>query len=146
MSAGTGITHSEFNGSGEDMLKFLQIWIIPERLGAEPRYGQATVGPIAPNTIRTVVGPKGTGTPLWINQQAWLSMGHATSKEKLIYNRRQDRNGVFIFAINGSITVGGNAESHYLAERDGLGIVDTSRLEITADADATFIVIDVPVG
>jgi len=39
MSAGTGITHSEYNGSNSDLLRFLQIWILPDRKGHTPRYG-----------------------------------------------------------------------------------------------------------
>ncbi|MEY3385486.1 MAG: hypothetical protein RIR53_297, partial [Bacteroidota bacterium] len=49
-------------------------------------------------------------------------------------------------AVNGTIAVGGESESHHLGKRDGLGVVDASRLEITAEADTSFIIIDVPMG
>ena len=68
---------------------------------------------------------------------------HASAPE---HGDHRDGNGIFIFAVNGSITVGGESESHHLGKRDGLGVIDASSLEITADTDATFIIIDVPMG
>ena len=145
MSAGTGVTHSEFNGSAMDLLKFLQIWIIPERLGVEPRYDQTHVGVIEPNTIKTIVGPQDAGAPLWINQHAWLSMGRTTANSSVDYHPRRAGNGIFIFVISGALRIGGDDGPHLLGARDGLGVVDVAHLTIDSDTDAQFIVIDVPV-
>lgn len=62
MSAGTGIRHSEFNGSGEEPVHFLQIWILPEREGLVPRYDQAAFQEAdLRNRLRLIASPDGAG-------------------------------------------------------------------------------------
>ncbi|MBM4177806.1 MAG: pirin family protein [Ignavibacteria bacterium] len=146
MSAGSGITHSEYNGSSTDALKFFQIWIIPNEANVEPRYDQATIGPIASNTITTVVGPKNTGLPLWIHQQAWLCFGHVAQGERLQYDRRGNDTGVFTFVIDGALRVTGADGEATLGMRDGIGVLDEPMLTYTSNATSQFIVIEVPLA
>jgi redox-sensitive bicupin YhaK (pirin superfamily) len=144
MSAGTGITHSEFNGSSTNGLKFLQLWIIPERANVEPRYEQVHIEPLTPNEIKTVIGPQGAGTPLWINQQAWLSLARTSSNGVVTYTKQKGDSGVFVFVTDGSVDVAGDTASVSLSKRDGLGITNADVLAFTSNGDAQFIVIEVP--
>jgi redox-sensitive bicupin YhaK (pirin superfamily) len=139
MSAGTGLTHSEFNGSSTDYLKFLQIWIIPNTVGVEPRYDQRSFSP-AMNMITTVVGPKGGNAPLWINQHAWLSLIKMEAGKGLSYTSHRTGNGLFLFTINGTLDVNG----HTISDRDALGLDDVSSITINADTDVYAVLIDVP--
>lgn len=68
MSAGTGIRHSEFNASTTDPLHFLQIWIIPEHRGGEPRYAQKDFSGAGGHTL--LVSPDGRDGSLPIRQDA----------------------------------------------------------------------------
>lgn len=70
MTAGTGVTHSEMNGSKTEPVHFLQIWIVPSQAGTPPRYGQADFGR-TPGVVR-VVSPDGAGGSLAIGQDATL--------------------------------------------------------------------------
>jgi len=144
MSAGTGITHSEFNGSSTNDLKFLQLWIIPERANVEPRYEQTHIEPLAPNEIITVIGPRESGNPLWINQQAWLSMARTASNGTVTYTKQRGDSGVFVFVTDGSVDVAGETSSISLSKRDGVGFMDADVLTFTSKIDAHVIVIEVP--
>ncbi|MBC8124469.1 MAG: pirin family protein [Candidatus Kapabacteria bacterium] len=140
MSAGTGLTHSEYNGSATDFLKFLQIWIVPNERNVEPRYDQVHLGEKANNTLYTVVGPKNGDAPLWITQNAWLSVSKLTSNTTVTYKAHGDATGMYVFVIDGSIKI----DNTVVGSRDAISITDTTTLDIAADGDAYFIVIEVP--
>lgn len=140
MSAGTGITHSEYNGSATDPLKFLQIWIIPQERGVTPRYDQVSVGDLDRNAVHTIVGPNDAGLPLWIHQRAYLSIARLDQGASVSYATRDAGNGVFTFVIDGSVDVQGTS----LAARDAVGIDGTERIDITAQQDSYVVIIDVP--
>ena len=73
MSAGHGIEHSEFNDSDSVPVHFLQLWIQPDRLNAEPAYGQVHFDPDARRARWAVLAsPSGEQDSLAIRQQAWL--------------------------------------------------------------------------
>lgn len=138
MSAGTGITHSEYNGSAEEALKLLQIWIIPERRDVEPRYEQMAVP--TENGITTIVGPQDQGLPLWINQQAYMSLVRLPRGEKATYALRNDGNGVLAFVIEGAMKVGDDT----MQRRDTIGITDVGQLGIEAVDDVYAVLIETP--
>lgn len=77
MSAGTGITHSEFNPSPTEELHLLQIWILPEAKGITPTYSQGIVeDKLVPNEFTTVLTRTGEGGTLSIHQD--VNMGIAS--------------------------------------------------------------------
>lgn len=139
MSAGTGLTHSEYNGSPTEALKFLQIWIIPHTKGVTPRYDQQSFA-LSANTITTVVGPNDGSAPLWINQDAWLSLVKLDAGHAVTYTSRRQDNGLFTFLIEGTADVNG----HQLQRRDAIGIDDVQSITLTAATDTYAVVIDVP--
>lgn len=143
MSAGTGITHSEYNASEEKNTEFLQIWIIPDRENVTPRYDTARISNmIRRNEITEIVSPyPGQGKGLWIYQQAWICIGEFTQNTHHIYHLKSSHSfGVYVFVIEGSIV----AEGSVLNRRDGQGIYDTQTFGIITREDAKVLFIEVP--
>lgn len=140
MSAGSGITHSEFNASDEEAVNFLQIWVLPKKRNIEPRYEQKTFLPSErSNKFQTVVAPD-NDKAVWINQDAWFSLGNFDRTYKTEYKLNRAGNGVYVFVIEGSITV----NDQQLNKRDALGISEVEKLDITSNATSEILLIEVP--
>ena len=139
MTAGKGVFHSEFNSSGTEILKFYQIWFIPNERGIEPSYDQKNF-PIekSKNELKLIVsGDKNDGV-LFINQNAKLLIGNFDKGFNLPYFVENGR-GIYIHIINGTVDVNGrNAGSG-----DALRITDESSLEIKAVEKSSFLFFDV---
>lgn len=76
LSAGTGISHSEYNKNQDQEVKFLQIWIFPNKQGVSPRYGQTSIGELAKkDEFYQIVSPNAAEQGVWIHQDAWFHMG-----------------------------------------------------------------------
>jgi quercetin 2,3-dioxygenase len=141
MSAGTGVLHSEFNPSKEEMVNLLQIWVFPNVQQAKPRYGQKHFDPAdRKNGLQLVVAPDDKEGALWIHQDAWFSLGQLDEGRSLTYASRLPGNGSYIFVISGAITVGEEAVN----ERDGLGITKFDTVDIKATKASQFLIMDVP--
>jgi redox-sensitive bicupin YhaK (pirin superfamily) len=142
MSAGTGITHSEFSGSQDKPVKFLQIWVFPDREGYTPRYENLVLPPAQPNQLRTFVTPedKREEGASWMHQQAWF---HTLDLDNHSFDyeiRRPGRNGLYVFVLEGEATIAGQE----LGPRDGMGVWDTDSVTIAAKGTAKLLLIDVP--
>ena len=143
MSAGTGITHSEFNANADQEVNLLQIWLYPKLRNIKPRYAQQSFkSEDRINELQTVVTPLGQeeGTAVGINQDAWFSLGTLKSGIEKEYKVRLKTNGVYVFVIEGTVSINGQP----LSKRDGLGIWDVEKLDIKAESDAEILVMDVP--
>lgn len=141
MSAGTGIQHSEFNASKTEPVKFLQIWLFPKEKDIAPRYEQKTFDPAERvNKLQTVVSPEKNDEALWINQDAWFSLGSFSKGESVPYTAKQPQNGAYLFVLGGKVKVG----DEVLENRDAIGITDYDTLNITVEEDAEFLLMDVP--
>lgn len=140
MSAGSGIAHSEMNANKDKEVKFLQIWVFPKENNIEPRYEQKTFKPEDRNNqLLTVVAPDNSDA-VWINQDAWFSLGKFDRNVTTTYRLHKKENGVYAFILNGNITLNGEN----LGTRDGFGVWDTDILSIKADSDAEFLLVEVP--
>lgn len=140
MSAGSGITHSEFNASETEAVNFLQIWVLPKKRNIDPRYEQKTFLPAErSNRFQTVVAPDDAAA-VWINQDAWFSLGNFEPAFKTEYKLHAEGNGVYVFVIEGSITVNGQQ----LNKRDALGISDVDQLDIITGTTSEILLIEVP--
>ena len=97
MSAGTGIVHSEFNNLPDREVKFLQIWIFPDRDDLTPRDQQIRLAKAEPDRLRPIVAPKGEGGEHvgWIHQKAWLSTLDLTSGAETDYELHGANHGVY---------------------------------------------------
>ena len=141
MSAGTGITHSEMNGDDKEDVKFLQIWVIPNKMNVEPRYQQVRMDEIMqPNEFNQVLSPNADDAGVWIHQNAWFSMGDFDKNVTQTYELKDPNNGVYIFVISGKVVVNDNT----LNTRDGLGIWDTKNFTMDVIDDAKVLLMEVP--
>jgi len=141
MSAGSGITHSEFNPSDKEAVKLLQIWIFPKEENIKPRYDQKLF-PISDRTNKLIPAVSGLNKEgsLYIHQNAEIYLGNFGKGEKVKYNLSSKENGAYIFVVDGSFKVG----DEELFKRDAIGISEVDNFEIEVIEDSNFIVIDVP--
>ncbi|AMN68286.1 pirin family protein [Psychrobacter sp. P11G5] len=143
MSAGTGITHSEMNGDDKEDVKFLQIWVIPNKMNVAPRYQQVRMDEIMqPNEFNQVLSPNADAAGVWIHQNAWFSMGDFDKGVTQTYQLNDPNNGVYIFVISGKVNVNGNT----LDTRDGLGVWDTKNFTMDVEEDAKVLLMEVPMS
>jgi quercetin 2,3-dioxygenase len=140
MSAGSGIAHSEMNASKTEEVKFLQIWVFPKLKNIAPRYEQKSFLPENRlNQILTVVAPDDSNA-VFINQDAWFSLGSFSKDLSIEYPIKKTGNGVYVFVLSGSVTVNGEL----LENRDGLGVSETEVLTIVANTESELLLIDIP--
>ncbi len=143
MSAGTGITHSEFNPSGTEELQLLQIWIFPKERDIEPRYDQRFFQPdFRRNRFDFVVSPDETGESIWINQDAYISMGRYARGINATYKIKKPGNGIYVFIISGKVTVVGKV----LDERDAVAVTETDKVSFVPSTESEILVIEVPMN
>jgi len=142
MSAGTGITHSEFNHSQNNEVRFLQIWVFPDKKNVAPRYGQAKFeDEEMSGKWRTVVSPDGAENTLWIHQQAWFSLGTFEADTKISYQLKKADSVVYMFLILGEVTVGGET----LISRDGLCLESIdSDITMKTNKQSKILVMEIP--
>ena len=145
MSAGTGLTHSEFNDSKTDETNFLQLWIVPEEMSVTPNYEQRKFNvEKRRNTLQTVVAPKDKtdGNALPISQQAYIYRSDLDRDNFLSVLPKSINNGLYVFVIEGKIEVSGKI----LSSRDAIGLYETDEVLIKAEADCKLIIIEVPMN
>jgi redox-sensitive bicupin YhaK (pirin superfamily) len=141
MSAGTGIYHSEYNDTSDEEVNMLQIWVLPKKLGIEPRYDQKKYHlEDRTNKWQLVVSPDGREGSVEINQDAFFSMTNLIKGNSLSYERKLDKNGIYLFVIEGEVKVGDTV----LHTRDALTIDNQSYIELAASADSNLLLIEVP--
>ncbi|MDO8928718.1 MAG: pirin family protein, partial [Bacteroidota bacterium] len=143
MSAGTGIQHSEFNHSETSDVNLLQIWVFPDKKNVEPRYGQAKFQEDEmKENWRTVVSPDGKDNSLWINQQAWFSLGVFSPETTFSYEIKKPGNLLYLFVISGELNVG----SETINQRDGLCIGDIeNNVSIKTIKQSKILAMEIPV-
>jgi redox-sensitive bicupin YhaK (pirin superfamily) len=139
MSAGTGIRHSEYNKNQDKPVKFLQIWIYPRVKNLEPRYDQVKIDHSV-NSFNQILSPNPEDKGVWIHQDAWFYMGDFNKNRTENYKFHKSTNGAYIFMIDGSAKIAGEA----LKVRDAIGIWDAESVEIQAEAGARILLMEVP--
>lgn len=141
MSAGRGISHSEWNASNDEALHLLQIWIQPARRGMVPSHAEASglfpVGEDEKAGLRTLIAPAGAGGPLEIGQDAAVYGGRVLADKPLHHSIKEGR-GVFVHAVRGRLLVNGTP----LEPGDALALEDESALELVGDSSADFLLFD----
>jgi len=141
MSAGTGILHSEYNKNQDQEVQFLQIWVIPNRNNVEPRYDQISISSLKKrNQLYQILSPTPADNGVWIYQDAWFHVGDFDKDQTQTYEIKKAGNGVYTFVIEGEVTISGEK----VASRDAIGIWNTQAIEIAAESDCRFLVMDVP--
>jgi quercetin 2,3-dioxygenase len=143
MSAGTGIVHSERASKDHGEVHLLQIWVFPKERNIKPRYEQKVFDDSeTKNKFHVLVSPDRSGDSLWINQDAWFSLGHFKESETVAYPIHKPGNGVFAFVIEGSMRAG-QAD---LGKRDAIGISETEAIEMVIQPDSQILLIEIPMN
>jgi quercetin 2,3-dioxygenase len=141
MSAGTGITHSEYNKNKDIPVKFLQIWIFPFLKNVKPRYDQITLNVAERhNKLQQILSPNPEDAGVWIYQNAWFHLGQFDKGFSTDYHIKLNGNGVYTFILNGNIVI----NNQELKSRDGYGIWDNEKFTIKANTDGEFLLMEIP--
>ncbi|MGA0283179.1 MAG: pirin family protein [Saprospiraceae bacterium] len=141
MSAGTGIFHSEYNKNSDKEVKFLQIWLFPNKRDVNPRYDQISLNNEEMNdNLMQILSPNQDDQGVWIHQNAWFHMGNLSKGKSVEYKIKDSRNGVYAFIIDGDVSI----EGQELNRRDGYGVWDTDKINIDAISNARVLLMEVP--
>ena len=143
LSAGTGITHSEYNKNKDKEVKFLQIWVFPNKQNVIPRYSQISLNiEDRHNNFQQIISPNPDDEGAWINQNAWFSMGNFDNGFETTYNLKSNQNGVYIFVLEGEIEIDGQT----LSKRDGFGIWNIENFNMKALSNCDGLLMEVPMS
>ncbi|AFN75276.1 pirin family protein [Melioribacter roseus P3M-2] len=138
MSAGSGITHSEFNHSKEKPVRLLQIWIFPKRKGITPRYVEKNFPEEDRiNRLQLLVSPSEDEGSLLINQDVKLYRSVLKENNNIDFNIAPGRK-VWVQLISGSLKI----NEYTMSGGDGLAVENESLLKISSLADSDFLLFD----
>ncbi|MBA5246174.1 pirin family protein [Marnyiella aurantia] len=141
MSAGTGVQHSEYNRNQDELVKFLQIWVIPNKMNVEPRYDQIRISENSEvNAFQQILSPNPNDDGVWIYQDAWFNLANFNEGYSQEYRLNNEGNGVYVFVLKGSAKIG----DQVLGTRDGFGIWETDGFLLEAVADSEILLMEVP--
>jgi len=141
MSAGTGVTHSEYNHSKTEAANTLQIWLFPKERNIKPRYDQKNFTDVLkPNHLTTLISPDKSDDTLWINQDATFSMGDFEPGQQIKYDVNIPGNGLYIFVIDGAARL----DDTKLNKKDALGVYNTNSIVIETEAKSRLLLMEVP--
>ncbi|MEY3783845.1 MAG: hypothetical protein RLZZ230_167 [Candidatus Parcubacteria bacterium] len=140
MSAGTGVIHSEYNTSSDEVLKLYQIWILPRAENITPSYSQKDFSAAQKqNELTLLVSPDGRDESLIINQDAYVYRGTFNKAETLSYNIKHAGNGVYLFIIKGEVSI----DDKSLQASDAIGISEITNLDIKVQPNTEILLFEV---
>ncbi|KAA1246507.1 pirin family protein [Aquimarina sp. RZ0] len=143
MSAGTGITHSEYNKNKDKEVKFLQIWVFPKDKNVTPRYDQISIRDIEKtNEFYQILSPNKDDQGVWIHQDAWFHIGKFNAGKSDEYKLQKPGNGIYAFILEGEVEIQGES----LSKRDGIGVWNTDSISVTATGFARVLLMEVPMS
>lgn len=138
MSAGTGITHSEFNPSDVEPVHLYQIWLLPERQGIQPSYEQKAFRPDERlNQLRLVASRDGRDDSLTIMQDVDIFLSTLDRDAAVSFDLRPSRHA-WLQVLRGSVVFHGQT----LAQGDGAAVDDERALTIEAGQPAEIMLFD----
>lgn len=138
MTAGTGITHSEFNPSESEPVHFYQIWILPESKGLEPSYEQKSF-PLEDrhHQWQLVASPEGTENSLTIHQDVKISLANLDATSAIDYEFAAERHG-WLQVLSGTVQL----FELQLEAGDGVALSDETTLHLVSSANTELMLID----
>lgn len=138
MSAGSGVRHSEFNPSKTLPVHLLQIWLLPNQTGGQPRYAEKSLGDQArPNSLTLLFANKATDGAVEIRQDARIYFGKVDRGHTLAAELAPGRHA-WVHVIKGEVRLLGQS----LTSGDGAAVSDAARLEIVGDQSADLLLFD----
>lgn len=139
MSAGTGIYHSEYNGSASDPANICQIWIFPNKRDVEPRYDKISFS-LERNQLQQLVSPDSEDEGSWIHSDSWISHGEFDEGNSLNYKFKKPGNGLFVFLIEGEVSV----DDILIEKRDGIGFYETAEIPFKFIENSRILLLEIP--
>ena len=141
MSAGTGVQHSEYNKNKDGLVKFLQIWVIPNKMNVTPRYDQISIKENEKiSDFQQILSPNPDDEGVWIHQNAWFNLAKFEKGNAKEYRIHDAKNGVYVFVLKGSAKI----DEQTLGTRDGFGIWETESFTLEALEDSEVLLMEVP--
>ncbi|MGE5944512.1 MAG: pirin family protein [Flavobacteriales bacterium] len=145
MSAGTGVQHSEINGSADEHLGLFQIWIMPNKQHVKPRYDQKAFDVNERKNklqiLVTSIDENHEGS-LKIHQDAVISRIDLDKGSTFQYTLKSKNHGVYVMNVYGKIIINGTT----LETRDAIGVSDSDLFEISSEEDSSLLFIEVPMS
>ena len=143
MSAGTGVYHSEHNNSEQNEVKFLQIWVFPNKQNVTPRYDQISLKELEKqNAFYQVLSPNADDAGVWVHQESWFNLGKFEAGKTDTYTLHNSNNGVYAFILEGEVEINGQK----LEKRDGFGVWDVKEINLTALSPSYVLLMEVPMN
>lgn len=143
MSAGTGVQHSEINGSDTEYLSLFQIWIFPDTQNVKPRYDQKTFDVEERDNqlqlLVTSMKDPHEGS-LKVHQDVVLSRIDLSTNKQFTYELKSKNHGVYVMNLTGDITI----NELNLSDRDAAGIYEAHSFKLTANQVSQLLFIEVP--
>ncbi len=143
MSAGSGVQHSEINGSVDEYLSLFQIWIFPNKQNVAPRYDQKKFDASErKNQLQILVTSMDEAheTSLKIHQDAIISRIDLDKDRTFDYTLKSENHGVYVMTIHGNITI----NNHVLESRDAAGVYETNVFTIKTNEASSLLFIEIP--
>jgi redox-sensitive bicupin YhaK (pirin superfamily) len=144
MSAGTGIQHSEINGSTTEPLSLFQIWIVPNKRNVTPRYDQHYFEQLSDGKLQILVSAYDevcSNSSLKIHQDAQISRLNLAANTAFDYTLRSPNHGVYIMQVFGASKI----ETTTLNSRDAVGVSEITDFKIEATEESQLLFIEVPI-
>jgi len=139
MSAGTGISHSEYNPSSDEVLRFLQIWIEPDRMGIPPSYDQRDISKTMQGPMSLLISPDGQEGSMQLQQDARVYFGRLSADESLQQSLSPTRK-YYLHVLNENL----QANQQILSAGDALAIEGETALNLTSEVKSEFLFFDLP--
>jgi redox-sensitive bicupin YhaK (pirin superfamily) len=138
MSAGTGVTHSEFNPSAEEPVHFLQIWLTPENKGGAPGYEQREfTEEERRGRLRLIASPGGGEGSVTVRQDASVYSGILAAGDEVVHELQPGRNA-WVQVVKGSLKLNGTE----LKAGDGAAVSGEEKLTIHSDESSELLLFD----
>jgi redox-sensitive bicupin YhaK (pirin superfamily) len=136
MAAGSGVTHSEFNPSGNDSVHLLQIWIMPERRGIKPQYAEKSSADVKEGEVALIASKSGRGGSMAINQDANLLLARLAPGQKATHNLEAGRYA-WVHVAEGELVVNGET----LRAGDAVALSNEAAVELSGGASTSQVLI-----
>ena len=137
MAAGTGVQHSEFNPSQDEAVHFLQIWIMPERTGLKPRYGEKSLADAPKGKLNLVTSKAGRDGSLAINQDADLYVAKLEAGNEVAHALKPGRYA-WVHVAEGEVKLNGDT----LKAGDAVALAEESQVQLVAAKPAQVLLFD----
>jgi redox-sensitive bicupin YhaK (pirin superfamily) len=144
MTAGTGVVHSEFSGKVAGDTHLLQIWIVPDRAGHKPRYGQKSfTSQLDSSNLVEVASPDGRAGSIEIHQDARLYVSRTRADESLKFEVAKGRN-VWLQVVKGHFSVAGSNASVEVRAGDGVALTEETAIKLKSNEPSEVLIFDLP--